>query len=91
MSDSVIKKRLVGALLMIFAYLVLQTFIVIAHEYAHSTSAWLLGYMPSPFTVVWGNPITVRGWDEGVWRVIQDDRCASIKMTRDHAASGSCR
>jgi hypothetical protein len=26
-----------------------------------------------------------------LWRVIQDDRCASIKMTRDHAASGSCR
>jgi hypothetical protein len=25
-----------------------------------------------------------------LWRVIQDDRCASIKMTRDHAASGSC-
>ena len=26
-----------------------------------------------------------------LWRVIQDDRCASIKMTRYHAASGSCR
>ena len=62
----VIRKRLAGALLMILAYLALQTFVVIAHEFTHSTSAWLLGYMPSPFTVVWGNPITVRGWDEGV-------------------------
>jgi hypothetical protein len=24
-------------------------------------------------------------------RIIQDDRLAAIKMTRDHAASGSCR
>ena len=28
--------------------------------------AWILGYTPSPFTVVWGNPLTVTGWDEGV-------------------------
>lgn len=59
-------RRLISALLMIFAYLVIQTFIVIAHEHVHSTTAWLLGYTATPFTVVWGNPITIRGWDEGV-------------------------
>ncbi len=55
-----------GALLLLLAYLVLQSFVVIAHEFAHSTTAWLLGYTPTPFTVVWGNPITIQGWDEGV-------------------------
>ena len=58
--------RLAGAAYLVITYLVLQTFIVIAHEFAHSTSAWLLGYTPSPFTVVWGNPITMKGWDEGI-------------------------
>ena len=24
------------------------------------------GYTSTPFTVVWGNPITIEGWDEGV-------------------------
>ena len=66
MSGSTFGKRLSGALFLLVAYLVLQTFVVIAHEFTHSTTAWLLGYTPTPFTVVWGNPITVQGWDEGV-------------------------
>ena len=37
-------------------YLTLQTIIVVTHEYAHSTAAWLLGYIASPLTVVWGIP-----------------------------------
>jgi hypothetical protein len=53
-------------LLTIATYLALQSIIVVAHEYAHSTSAWLLGYITSPLTVIWGNPVTIRGWDEGV-------------------------
>jgi hypothetical protein len=53
-------------LLTIATYLALQTIIVVAHEYAHSITAWLLGYIPSPLTVIWGNPVTIRGWDEGV-------------------------
>jgi hypothetical protein len=51
---------------MILGYFFLQTVLIIMHEYVHSTAAWLLGYMPTPFTVVWGNPITDTGWDEGV-------------------------
>ncbi|WP_446741882.1 hypothetical protein [Silvibacterium acidisoli] len=47
-------------------YFSLQTVVVITHEFAHSTAAWLLGKTATPFTVVWGNPITILGWDEGV-------------------------
>ena len=61
-----LKNRLTGALLVPLADLVLQSLVVVVHEFTHSTTAWLLGYTPTPFTVVWGNPITVQGWDEGV-------------------------
>ena len=47
-------------------YLALQAFIILVHEYAHSIAAWLLGYTPTPRTVIWGNLVTMRGWDEGV-------------------------
>ena len=47
-------------------YFALQAIVVVLHEHAHSTAAWLLGYTSTPFTVVWGNPITILGWDEGV-------------------------
>jgi hypothetical protein len=51
---------------MVGLYLVVQSVVLVAHEFAHSTTAWLLGYSSTPFTVVWGNPITILGWDEGV-------------------------
>lgn len=54
------------SLLTIAMYFALQAVIILAHEYAHSTSAWLLGYTPTPLTVIWGNLVTTRGWDEGV-------------------------
>ena len=54
------------SLLTVAVYFVMQAIVVVLHEHAHSTAAWLLGYTPTPFTVVWGNPLTVRGWDEGV-------------------------
>ena len=47
-------------------YFALQSIVVVGHEYAHSTAAWLLGYTPSPLTVTWGNFLTITGWDEGV-------------------------
>ena len=53
-------------LLTITFYFAAQTLMVILHEHAHSTAAWLLGYSATPFTVVWGNPVTNLGWDEGV-------------------------
>lgn len=47
-------------------FLVLQALIVIIHEFTHSTMAWALGEMESPLGIVWGNPLTMTGWDEGV-------------------------
>ncbi|HEX7363785.1 MAG TPA: hypothetical protein VF366_01285 [Dehalococcoidia bacterium] len=47
-------------------FAVLQTVLVVMHEFTHSTVAWILGYMESPLAIVWGNPLTLKGWDEGV-------------------------
>jgi hypothetical protein len=47
-------------------FLILQTLLVIMHEFTHSTTAWLLGDMKSPFGIVWGNPLMMTHWDEGV-------------------------
>ena len=52
--------------LMLLLYFAIQTAIVILHEYAHSTAAWMLGYTHTFRTVIWGNPLTITGWDEGV-------------------------
>jgi hypothetical protein len=58
--------RVLAALLLIAAYFAIQSTVAVAHEFAHSGSAWLLGYTRTPLTIVWGNPITITGWDEGV-------------------------
>jgi hypothetical protein len=65
-SSRIIRDALITVVITIAMYLVLQAIIILMHEYAHSTAAWLLGYIPTPFTVVWGNLLTLRGWDEGV-------------------------
>lgn len=59
-------RRSLEAAALIAAYFAIQAVVEIAHEFAHAGTAWLLGYSPTPFTVVWGNPITTKGWDEGV-------------------------
>ncbi|TIH19851.1 hypothetical protein D0S45_00500 [Marinifilum sp. JC120] len=46
--------------------MVLQSCMVVVHEFTHSTMAFLLGEMKSPLDIVWGNPIMMTGWDEGV-------------------------
>jgi hypothetical protein len=60
------RARARAALLLVAAYFAIQSVVAVAHEFAHSGTAWLLGYTATPFTVVWGNPITIQGWDEGV-------------------------
>lgn len=47
-------------------FVVLQALLVVMHEFTHSTVAWILGYMRSPLGIVWGNPLMMTGWDEGV-------------------------
>lgn len=54
------------SLIVLLTYLFLQAVIVIVHEHIHSTTAWLLGHMDSPLDIIWGNPVTLAGWDEGV-------------------------
>ena len=65
-SSANIRQTLFYVAITIVTYIVLQATTIIAHEFVHSTAAWLLGYMPSPLSIVWGNPVTMRGWDEGV-------------------------
>lgn len=47
-------------------FLVLQGMVVVLHEFTHSTMGWFLGETATPLTVIWGNPLTMTGWDEGV-------------------------
>ena len=54
------------AVLVIATFIVLQAVVILMHEFTHSTVAWLLGHMKNPFDIVWGNPLTMSGWDEGV-------------------------
>ncbi len=44
----------------------LQAITIVMHEFTHSATAWLLGFMAHPFSIVWGNLVTMKGWDEGV-------------------------
>ena len=47
-------------------FIFFQSLVVVSHELTHSTTAWLLGEMDNPLAIVWGNPIMMTGWDEGV-------------------------
>lgn len=53
-------------IVVLITFAVLQSAVVVMHEFTHSTVAWLLGDMARPFDIVWGNPLTMTGWDEGV-------------------------
>ncbi|MBN1942189.1 MAG: hypothetical protein JW849_02740 [Phycisphaerae bacterium] len=61
-----IKSTLSYVLIVIATFLVLQFVLILMHEFTHSTAAWLLGDAPSPFCIIWGNPLMMTGWDEGV-------------------------
>lgn len=61
-----IRDTLTYLAVLIPSFLALQTVLILMHEFTHCTVAWLLGYMPGPFDIVWGNPILMTGWDEGV-------------------------
>lgn len=52
--------------LSVATYFAFSALFVIVHEHIHSTTAYLLGHKQSPFDIVWGNPLTLAGWDEGV-------------------------
>lgn len=51
---------------MIPVFLIIQALVILMHEFTHSTVAWLFDDMHSPRDIVWGNPVMMTGWDEGV-------------------------
>ena len=52
--------------LTVATFLALQALLIVMHEFTHSTTAWALGCMANPLDIVWGNPVMMTGWDEGV-------------------------
>ena len=61
-----IRGAVIYSAIAVATYFFIQSVFVILHEHIHSTTAYLLGHMSSPFAIVWGNPLTLSGWDEGV-------------------------
>jgi len=53
-------------IIVLVTFIIMQAVVVVMHEFTHSTVAWLLGHKQSPFDIIWGNPLTLTGWDEGV-------------------------
>ena len=65
-SKEQVKESLGYLVIVVISFLLLQSVVVVMHEFTHSTVAWLFGCMKNPGDIVWGNPITMTGWDEGV-------------------------
>jgi len=61
-----VRDALVYSAIALATYFLIQSVFVVLHEHIHSTTAYLMGHMASPFAIVWGNPLTLSGWDEGV-------------------------
>lgn len=61
-----IRSAVIYLLVMLATFFSCQAMVILIHEFTHSTTAWLLGVMPSPFSIVWGNFFTMTCWDEGV-------------------------
>ena len=61
-----ISETLKYMIIVVVTFAVLQAVVVVMHEFTHGTVAWILGHMRSPLDIVWGNPLTLKGWDEGV-------------------------
>lgn len=73
-------------LLSLATFLALQGLVVVLHEFTHSTLAWALNAMESPRDIVWGNFLTMTGWDEGVDYDLLNAQGRSIQA----AAIGFC-
>jgi hypothetical protein len=61
-----IRSAVVYALAVIATCIILGAISVVIHEHIHSTTAYLMGHMQSPWGIEWGDLITLDGWDEGV-------------------------
>jgi hypothetical protein len=61
-----IRSAVFYALIVIVTCIAFGAIFVVTHEHIHSTTAYLMGHMQSPLDIVWGNLVTLDGWDEGV-------------------------
>ena len=61
-----IKKSIGYLAVTLVTFLALQALLIVMHEFTHSTTAWALGCMSNPLDIVWGDPVMMTGWDEGV-------------------------
>ena len=65
-SSQRLNQTLLYVAVLIPSFLLLQALLILMHEFTHSTVAWLLNDMHSPLDIVWGSPLMMTGWDEGV-------------------------
>lgn len=61
-----LRNAVVYLLIMLGTFFSFQAIVILIHEFTHSITAYLLGAMPGPFSIVWGNFLTMTFWDEGV-------------------------
>lgn len=61
-----IRGAVIYSAIMLATFFLFQAIVIVIHEFTHSITAYLLGVMPSPFSIIWGNFFTMTGWDEGV-------------------------
>lgn len=61
-----LRDALTYAFIILVGFLALQFVVVVSHEFTHSIMAWLLGQVDNPLDIVWGNPLTLTGWDQSV-------------------------
>ena len=61
-----ILKTIYYTVILLITFFVLQSLLILMHEFTHSTVAWFFGDMQTPLGIVWGNPFMMTGWDEGV-------------------------
>ena len=61
-----IRSAVLYSVIVLITVILFSAILVVIHEHIHSTTAYLLGHMQSPLAIVWGNLVTLEGWDEGV-------------------------
>ena len=61
MNGERIKETSVYVFIIIITFIVLQSTVVVMHEFTHSTVAWLFGDIMSPRDIIWGNFFTMTG------------------------------
>jgi hypothetical protein len=63
--NGTIRETLVYVAITIATYVIIQAVTIVAHDFVHSTTAWFSDTCQA-HSAVWGNPVTMKGWDEGV-------------------------